>query len=108
MVEAALMDIFESLRDIMGRDAARVDYAEVLRALVREGLFVEDDLLYDDPTLTVRNASRNHIPESVAAAGVGPAGRVCIAKSLWRKCVPGSLRAIHRRGVRRAAWATQT
>ena len=96
MVEAALVDIFESLGDVVGGDVA-ADYAEVPRALAQEGLFVDVNLLYNDPTPMGPNAPRNHVPNSVAAAGLGPAGRVYIAKSLWGKCVSG-LRAIYRRG----------
>ena len=35
----------------------------------------------------------DHLP----AKGLGPAGRVSLAQSLWRKCVPRGLRAVYRR-----------
>ena len=100
MVEDAVMDIFNSLGDVRGRDAALEEFMKVLRTLFDEGLNVDDDMLYDDePTPRPRKTSSSHIPEAVAVAGSGPTGRVGIAKSLWRRCVPRGLQAIYWAGV---------
>ena len=87
MVEDTLRDIFDSLGDVRGGDAVREEFVKVLRALVDEGLNVDDDMLYDEPTPRPRKTSSSRIPEAMAAAGLGPAGRVGIAKSLWRRFV---------------------
>ena len=102
MVEDTLVDIFDSLGDVCRGDAAQEEFVKVLRALADEGLDVDDDMLCDEPIPRPRKTSSSHIPEVVAAAGLGPAGRVGIATSLWRRCVPRGLRPIYRAGVCRA------
>ena len=102
MVESALMDIFDSLGNVRGGDAAQAEFVKVLRALANEGLDVDDGMLYDEPTPRPRKPSVLHIPQALAAAGLAPAGKVSFAKSLWRRCVPRRLRAIYRAVVPRA------
>ena len=93
------MDMYDSLGDIQGGDVARGEFTRTLEELAHIGLCVEDDALYDDPTLRPWASSAGAIPKLVAAAGLGPAGHVSVAPSLWRKCAPVGLRAIYWHGV---------
>ena len=73
MVREALLDMFQSLHQIQG-EAAAGEFMEVLRTVADEGLLIDDDAIYDDPTPRPPRASAADIPESVAAVGLGAAG----------------------------------
>ena len=99
MVRGTLLDMFHSLHHLRGGAEAADEFLAVLRGLEEDGLLVDDDALYDDPTPRPPAAQSTAIPESVAAAGLGPAGRMSIARSLWRRCVPTGLRAVYSKGI---------
>ena len=97
MVRTALVDMYLALLNIDGGAAAAPLFQDVLEGIAESGLCRPDDMLYDDSTpLPPKNQSQK-VPEQVAAKGLGPAGRVSLARSLWRKCVSRGLRAIYRR-----------
>ena len=92
--------MFLALQAVRGGKQVGALFFEVLRSLAADGLELDDDALYDDPTPGSARRAGSRIPESVAAAGLGVAGRVHLAASLWRRCMPSRLRAIYRRGIR--------
>ena len=97
MVRTALVDMYLALLNIDGGAAAAPLFREVLEGIADSGLCRPDDMLYDDSTpLPPKNQSQK-VPEQVAAKGLGPAGHVSLARSLWRKCVLRGLRAIYLR-----------
>ena len=102
MVRGALLDMVHSLHQVQGGAEAADEFLAVLRGLKEDGLLVDDNALYDDPTPRPPSARSAAIPESVAAARLGPAGRVSVARSLWRRYVPTGLRAVHSKGIRKA------
>ena len=82
MVRQAIVNMFSALLRVQGGGQAADVFLEVLRSLAADGLDVEDDALYDDPTTRDTARAGSTIPESVAAAGLGAAGRVHLAPSL--------------------------
>ena len=52
------MDIFESLCDVHGGDEVKAEFLESLHGLPQDGLFADDDMLYDKPTPRPKRASR--------------------------------------------------
>ena len=108
MVQQAIVDMFSALLHVQGGGQGADLFLEVLRSLAADGLDVEDDTLYDDPTPRDTARAGSTIPESVAAAGLGAVGRVHPVASLWRRSVPSGLRAIDRRGIRKAGTPRRT
>ena len=98
MVRASLLDMFHLLHQIRAGAEVAEEFLAVLRGFEDKGLLVDDDALYNKAPQVQSEA----IPEFVAAAGLGPTGRVSVANSLWCRCVPTGLRAVYRRGIRRA------
>ena len=92
-VRGALLHMFHSLHKVHGGVEAAEDFLAVLHGLKEDGLLVDDDTLYDDPTLRPPAARNAAIPQSVAAAGLGPAGRVSV-RPLFCRCLPTGLRAV--------------
>ena len=97
MIDLALQDLIYSLQQIKGGRPASALFPKVLEQLKSTGLLVPDDELYDD-----RDGQRDgrkgtqDVPQHSAAGGLGPAGRVSVAPSIWNSvlCVPSDL--IHR------------
>ena len=100
MVYAAVMDMYWELHNISGGAAAAASFRDVLQGIAADGLSSPDDDLYDDSTPLPPKKPSQGVPECVAAQGLGRAGRVNLAHSLWRKCVPKNLRAIYKRATR--------
>ena len=78
-----------------GGAAAATSFRDVPQGIAADGLCSLDDDLYYDSTPLPPKKPPQAVPENVAAKGLGGAGRVNLAQSLWRKCVPSNLRAIY-------------
>ena len=65
-----------------GGEQAGALFLEVMRSPAADGLEVDDDALYDDPTPHDVGRAGGSIPESVTAVGLGVARRVHLAASL--------------------------
>ena len=87
MVQQAIVHMFLAMLNVRGGEQAATLFLEVLQSLATDGLEVEDDVLYDDPTRLDPGRAGSSIPESVAAAGLGAAERVHLAASLRRRSV---------------------
>ena len=83
MVHTALVDMYLALLNIDGGAAAAVLFRDVMEGIAEGGLCRPDDMLYDDSTPLPPNNQSQEVPEQVAAKGLGPAGRVSLAHSLW-------------------------
>ena len=75
-------------------------FRDVVEGVADAGIHSEDDALCDDSTPRPPEAKSNAVPEEVAVRGLGPAGRVNLADSLWHKFVPSGLRAVYKRHAR--------
>ena len=101
MLAGALVDMYDSLPRIRGGLQAHQQFLQVLERLAESGLSQEDNCLYDDSTPLPPRRQSQRVPESVAAQGLGAAGRVSLAPSMWRRCVPSGLRCIYAAFARR-------
>ena len=99
MVRTAVMDMFRELHNISGGGEAAATFRDVLRAIASDGLCGPDDL-HDDSTSLPPKKPFPGVPEHVAAKGLGRAGHISLARSVWRKCVLRNLCAIYHRARR--------
>ena len=71
MVRQAIVDMFLALLTMRGGEQAGALFLEHLRLLAADGLGVDNNALYDDPTPRDAGRAGSNIPKSVAAAGLG-------------------------------------
>ena len=100
MVRQAILGLYDALLGVLGGAAAAGQFRDMLVGIADARLHCDDNALYDDSTPRPPEVKSNAVPEEVAARGLGPAGHVSLASSLWRKCVPPRLRAVYRRHAR--------
>ena len=74
----------------------------MLDAVLQTGLFCEVDGYYDFLCQGKKHEGGPRVTDSIAANGLGEAGRVPVARSLWKRIVPQGLRSVYARATRRA------
>ena len=67
----------------------------VLEVVLASGLFCESDGYYDYLHNGGKLSSEHQVTDEVAAKGLGEAGRLHIARSIWRRLIPRDLHIIN-------------
>ena len=99
MVATALFQLVVSISRLASAVAAVALFSRVLSVILDMELFCEADGYYDYiPTST--NSIPHKVTPQMAARGLGEAGRVRVAWSIWRKVVPKGLKTAYRKATR--------